>query len=209
MHISKFLYNRDCSAETNVFVDINEAPCLDWKISLPSNPSYAVETMAVWDKKGNLYLGCHNGNFYSICENGSIRFSFQTNFKIFSTPLVFDNYVFFCSGDGFVYCLSCEGVLLWKKKVSSSKLVDHKKSIFEKTCSKLNFKVPKKSIGTIRTWASLNIDFLNRLFITTAEEGLVVLSIEGHILKKIPLKFKYPLAGVVFFNDGSFVLPIK
>lgn len=208
MYRSKYLYDLQCTGYTDVETDLSKEPDLIWKTKIPTNPNFGIETMCIEDQDKNIYLGSHSGNFYSLNSSGSIRFSFLTKYKIFSTPIFLGNHCYFASGDGFIYAISNTGKLLWKKQLSNEKLLVAKKNYFKIIANKiLNRKTTKFSVGTIRTWASINVDKSMRIYINTAGSGLNVLDLGGNVLKKIALKYNYPLAGVSFFEDGSFILP--
>ncbi len=86
--------------------------------------------------RGNvIYIGSYGYDFYALDrETGKIIWRFRTNGEIMSTPTVWNDKIYFCSGDGYAYCLDSEGKMVWKfktgDKVASSPAVKNGKVIF-------------------------------------------------------------------------------
>ncbi|MCX7836439.1 MAG: hypothetical protein N2323_00575, partial [candidate division WOR-3 bacterium] len=69
------------------------------------------------DKEENLYIGDVKGNFYSFNLLGQKRFKFSTEGEIYGSPIVVDTLVYF-GADSFLYCLTKNGKLVFKNKLS-------------------------------------------------------------------------------------------
>jgi len=86
--------------------------------------------------KGNaVYIDSYGYDFYALDrETGRIIWRFRTNGEIMSTPAVWNDKIYFCSGDGYAYCLDLEGKPVWKfktgDKVASSPAVAEGKMVF-------------------------------------------------------------------------------
>jgi outer membrane protein assembly factor BamB len=86
---------------------------------------------------GLIYAGSDNGAMYAIEEDGNLKWSFQTNMMIWSSPAFHpkDNWMVFGSLDGFIYLLNAEtGELLDKLKttgeVKASPAIDDEGTIY-------------------------------------------------------------------------------
>jgi len=81
----------------------------------------AVSTKAFLDDRF-VYIGSHDSKFYKIdLTNGNIKWSFDTNAEIHSSPNIKENKILFGSNDGYLYCLDKNnGNLLWKYKTDSA-----------------------------------------------------------------------------------------
>ncbi|NJO68991.1 MAG: glycosyltransferase [Bacteroidetes bacterium] len=126
---------------------------------LPNSPPYSPESTAVFDRKGNMYFGCHDGNFYSLDPEGKIRWSYSTEKKIYSSPVLIPNskLVCFAGGDGILYCLDFNGKLIWNERIGKNvtgwlagKIQDYYRKHFH-TLHEVN------RIATANSWASPNI----------------------------------------------------
>ncbi|WP_281612508.1 PQQ-binding-like beta-propeller repeat protein [Flammeovirga sp. SubArs3] len=201
----KYLFNPQCNGRTNRGLTVENQPKLNWKFQVPSHPVYGFESMPVKDEDGNIYVGNHNGSLYKLNPEGQLLNTFQTKYKIFSTPITIGNRCYFASGDGYVYSLDEKGNLAWKTQVSNEPLL--KKPSYLQSVIRQYIKRDKSkfSIGTVRTWASMNLDSKGRLYINTAGTGVNVLDINGNIIKQLPTKYKFPLSGVSFLENDDFV----
>jgi len=65
---------------------------------------------------GTVYVGCMNGRLYAIDKDGDVRWTYDTDAFIYSTPAVSassDGEVYFGSQDGKLYALGADGTELW------------------------------------------------------------------------------------------------
>jgi outer membrane protein assembly factor BamB len=88
---------------------------IKWKVDLGFN----IWASPVLDKNDNTYVGTENNTFFSISNIGEIRWTFLTLGRIMGGATVFDDKLFFGSTDGYLYCLSIDGKLIWKFKTGS------------------------------------------------------------------------------------------
>jgi len=173
-------------------------PEVIWKTNLNTNPAYGAESTAVIDNLGNFYFGSHSGNFYSLDKFGNIRWTFTTKTKIYSSPLLLQNKVFFAGGDGFFYCISTNGELQWKYDLSSldKALLWNKKKIINLTHLYFTYDRIKGKNITYKSWSSPNHnnDFI---YITGFGKGLYCFNLKGEVVWSFDMKFpRYQLSGV-------------
>jgi outer membrane protein assembly factor BamB len=183
----------------------NSLPSVKWKTFLNSNPVFGAESTVVFDKEFNLYFGSHSGNFYSLNKDGEIRWVFTTKTKIYSSPLIVENKVYFVGGDGFVYCLDTEGNIIWLKDIT--KLPKE-----NKLSKKLNFllhfpftyDLKKKKNIVYKSWCSPN-HTKGKIFVMGYGVGLYCINLDGTVLWKFDLGFpRYQLSGVAI-DENDFI----
>jgi eukaryotic-like serine/threonine-protein kinase len=89
--------------------DMTSNPALAWKFTLPA-PVYSSPVI-----EGNIvYFGCLDSIFYALdLFTGKLRWNYTTGGSIRSTATIFENKIFFTSGDGKLYCLDPAGKLIW------------------------------------------------------------------------------------------------
>ena len=117
-----FLFDSQNTGRMKYSKGDKETPELVWKTKLPSFPEYGPESNCIIDENGNLYFGCHNGNFYSLNNSGSVRWSFYTGGKIYSSPSFIEGGgIVVGSGSGYLYCFDVSGNLQWAYKVTNQK----------------------------------------------------------------------------------------
>ncbi|GAB3661847.1 hypothetical protein GCM10028791_36630 [Echinicola sediminis] len=191
-----FLFNKFRNSRQE-FSTGNLAPEVNWKRFLNTNPVYGAESTAVIDDQGNLYFGSHSGNFYSLDSSGSIRWTFSTREKIYSSPLLVEDKIYFAGGDGFFYCLDLSGQLQWLQDLSRQKgrwknsrrlnLYAHYPFTYDR--------IKKKNI-IYRSWSSPNFT-QGKIFITAYGKGLHCFSPSGELVWSYDLEFpRYQLSGV-------------
>jgi len=136
-----------------------ETPVEIWKTRLPNDPPHSPESTAVFDRKGNMYFGCHDGNFYSLNPEGRLRWSYTTSRKIYSSPVLIPNirHVCFASGDGVLYCLNFDGELVWSELIGKSITNRKEKKIqeYHKVRSHVLHEVNR--FASANSWAAPNI----------------------------------------------------
>ncbi len=82
-----------------------------------------------------VYIGSYDYSLYALDRNtGKIIWRFRTNGQIISTPAIWNDKMYFCSEDGYAYCLDMEGNETWKyrtgDKIASSPTVAEGKMVF-------------------------------------------------------------------------------
>lgn len=191
------LFNQYRNAQQN-FTTGNTVITVNWKTDLNTNPVYGAESTATIDDNGNLYFGSHSGNFYSLTKNGKIRWVFTTKSKIYSSPLIYDNKLFFAGGDGFIYALSSDnGNLVWKMELSESlNLTRNKKALSLLTHLPHTFDIKRRKNIIYKSWASPII--LNaKIYVTGYGKGLFCFNPQGELIWEYDLGFpRYQLSGV-------------
>ena len=96
-------------------------------LSISTRPAYF---------KNILFCGSTDGNMYAFnTETGEIKWAFQAENEIFSSPIIKDNTLYFGSNDGFLYAIDIEKKeLKWKFKtdgpIVSSPVIDNDKIYF-------------------------------------------------------------------------------
>lgn len=82
-----------------------------------------------------IYIGSYSYDFYALDrENGKVLWRFRTGGEIMSTAALWNEKIYFCSADGYAYCLGLEGGVVWKfktgDKIASSPTVAEGKIVF-------------------------------------------------------------------------------
>lgn len=85
---------------------------LDWKRNLGGNVSFPVPAV----KNGTVVLGTHDGRVYGIdAQSGAFTWFFDTEGMVWSSPTIWEDYVFVTSTDGTLYALSlADGSEYWR-----------------------------------------------------------------------------------------------
>lgn len=203
---STYMFDSLRTGRTNYDKGLLETPEVLWKRKLPNDKPYSPESTAIFDRKGNIYFGCHDGLFYSLDGDGEIRWSFKTHGKIYSSPLMIPDkgYICFASGDGFLYSLNLEGKLLWKEQIgrplSTEKALKRQKRYRKKyhPLHEIN------RIASANAWASPNMLSDGTICICGYEFGLTVLNPDtGKIKWRFDLgEPAAHLAGVAIMEDN-------
>lgn len=126
MDSKEFLYDKFNSGRVRGIVFNENKPRLLWSASLKSFPPKGPESSVVLDSDGNNYFGCHDGVFYSYDNNGKFRWMFNTYSKIYSSPLLYKDKLYFTNGNGYLFCFSLSGELLWHIDITSKKYRSNK-----------------------------------------------------------------------------------
>lgn len=184
-------------------------PKLIWKTRLPNEIPHSAESSAVFDKKGNMYFGCHDGNFYSLNSQGELRWSLKTSLKIYSSPIIIPNTntLCFAGGDGICYCLNFDGQLIWSTKIG---LIDRnwwEQKVYKYYQKEYPALHEVNRFPTVNSWSSPNILSDGSICITGYTLGLTVMNpATGEIKwrKKLGIP-KYHLAGVAITNKDEIV----
>lgn len=156
-------------------------------------------------------VGAHNGLLIALNRNtGDVKWSFKTEYKLYSTPLVIQNKIFLISGSGVFHVLSKNGIELFSTIISDCKI--RKASMFlileNVIRKKMGLQTKKHSIGTIRNWASLNYGN-DCIYAVVAGRGLISFDTNGALNWQHELgnKNDYHLAGVAIDNHGNIYVP--
>jgi len=73
-----------------------------------------VDSSAVLDLDGTIYIGSQDKSFYAIKPDGILKWTFKTNGVITSSPAIdSDGNIYFGSWDKKLYALSPDGIFLW------------------------------------------------------------------------------------------------
>ncbi len=178
---------------------------VNWKTNLNTSPDFGAESTAVIDKEGNIYFGSHSGNFYSLSKAGKIRWVFTTKTKIYSSPVLYFDSVFFAGGDGFLYSLSADnGQLRWKRELSKSLGLSRKqKALSVIRHIPYTFDFNRKKNITYKSWASPNM-IGQKILVTGYGKGLYCYNENGALEWEYDLGFpRYQLTGVVIDRSNK------
>lgn len=182
-----------------------------WKTCLNTYPAYCAESTAALDRDGNFYFGSHSGNFYSLSSQGEIRWTFSTKLKIYGSPVVIDDRVFFADGAGYVYALSVhDGSIIWVKNLKQGYDSDLKTKLFQLLIH-LPYTLNLKRLMNMDTkcWASVNYSN-GLLFITGFGKGIYAFDTDGNEKWSYDLGFpRYQLTGVVLDEDDNVYFPSR
>jgi len=152
-----------------------------WKTWLPSHPPRGAESSPAFDEVGNLYFGSHDGCFYSLTPEGAVRWMFKTDEKIYSSPAIQGDVVYFCGGNGYVYAFKLDGTMQWNFDL----LGGLRKQNPKKKALRMVKELPKTMDWgrlynvTTKSWASPVLDGAGNLLVTGYGSGLVSLSPSG------------------------------
>jgi len=108
-----FLFDRERTGRFPYPLGTRAFPEKVWETTLRQYPAKGPESTAVLDAEGNLYFGCHDDSFYSLDSTGKVRWQFQTEDKIYSSPLMLQNRLYVCANKADVLCLRLDGTLEW------------------------------------------------------------------------------------------------
>ena len=90
-----FLFSKERSGLLKHQFEMNEVPCLEWKINLKQLPKRCVESSPVIDDFGNIYFGSHDGCFYCLDQEGNVKWQFVTESKVYSSPMISGDKIYF------------------------------------------------------------------------------------------------------------------
>lgn len=181
-----------------------------WKTFLNTNPVFGAESSPVFDPNGNLYFGSHSGNFYSLNRDGNIRWTFSTRKKIYSSPVIIDNKLLFCGGDGFLYCLSKNGDLIWHYDITGNSNIN----MFSRYLKKLihlpfTFSIIRKKNVDYGSWSSPNY-YGNYIYVTGFGKGLFCIDINGNVIWSYDLGYpRDQLSGVTVDVDKGLIFGLS
>lgn len=175
----------------------NQLGEVKWKTFLNSNPAFGAESTAVIDNDGNFYFGSHSGIFYSLTKGGVIRWTFYTQKKIYGSPLIIKDKVFFGGGDGYFYALSCyDGTVIWMKDLKKGFSDNFKQKLLNKLIYfPYTFNFKRLLNMDTKCWSSpLRIE--EHIYITAFGKGLYAFDTDGKELWSYDLGFpRYQLSG--------------
>ncbi len=171
-----FLYNKERNGRIPNEVAYSKAPELVWKIQFKQYPIRCAESTPVADADNNIYFGSHDGSFYCVNPDGQIKWQFVTESKIYSSPLIFNNHVYFNFGRSNMACFDLNGNKKWiidgmsalKNKSKFSRLFSHIKSY-------LYYDYEFKKFMKINAWSSPNILNDGTLLTVLCSKGLYAL----------------------------------
>lgn len=185
-----------------------EQPQLVWRFQAPSYPPKGPESSPVFDARGNVYFGSHDGCYYSLDNNGVLRWMFKTGDKVYSSAAIQGDRIVVCSGDGNCLCFDLNGVLQWAYNTA-----DYFKTAKNRVLAKLSLAQTKaagkdqvrKKPWVTRCWSSPLITPDGTVYITGYGLGLHALSLDDG-----SLQWQYDLgsprnhlSGVALSADGD------
>lgn len=89
--------------------DFKSMPLLKWKFAI-GRPIYSSPAL----DDNTVYFGSLDSNFYAVdIEQGKLKWFFKTKGEIRSTALIANEFIYFISGDGKLYCINKKGKLVW------------------------------------------------------------------------------------------------
>lgn len=152
-----------------------------WSSPIPGVPTGS-ETTPLF--ANNLVIvGSHSGLLIALNENdGSKEWVFETETKLYATPVLKKGKIYFISGDGVFYILDLAGNLILSKRLTNIPLRTPSLALIGENIirKKWGLVTKKFSIGSVRNWASLNF-IEDKLYAVVAGRGLLCLSLEGQI----------------------------
>lgn len=195
---TQFLFDKFKSGRAKYIIG-ESMPEIEWSFNVRSFPPKAPESAPAFDRKKNLYFGCHDGCIYSITKNGNFRWSYKTDKKIYSSPIITENdEVIIIGGDGYAYKFSSNGELLWIYDTSYNYRKKTKHMVLNRILT-LNktFDYGRKQFWTMRSWSSPSLSSEGTLYLTGYGIGLHAVDIDSG-----KLKWKYDLGSPRFHLSG-------
>lgn len=182
-----------------------------WSSPIPGVPTGS-ETTPLF-VKGMVIVGTHSGLLMALNENdGTLNWTFETKTKLYGTPVVAEDKIYFISGDGIFFILDLSGNLILSNNLTdiplrSPSFVLRGENIIRK---RLGLVTKKFSIGSVRNWASLNY-FKGKLYAMVAGRGLLCLNLQGHIEWERPLGSvdTFYLCGVAIVHTNIYAIGSK
>jgi outer membrane protein assembly factor BamB len=164
------------------------------------------ESSAAMDREGNLYFGSHDGCFYSLTPLGNVRWMFKTDEKIYSSPVLTEDAVYFCGGDGFLYAFDHSGNRLWQYDICVGyrpKSMKAKAKAFVRNIP-VTLDWSRKYFVTTKSWASPLLHPGGFLVVTGYGGHIHAVNQDGSSRWKYRLsKPQYSLAGVCGDSEGN------
>ncbi len=172
-----FLFDQERSGQVPFDFDFNQIPILEWQLNFKQLPTRCAESTPVLDEDGNGYFGSHDGCFYCVAPNGQIKWQFVTDTKVYSSPLISGNRIYFNCNMFNTVCLDLNGNLIWqfdsyKVLIQYSKI----KRIFLNLYSYLQYDYEFKSFMKINAWSSPNL--LQEKYIVTVLYGIGIVVLD-------------------------------
>jgi len=189
----------------------NQLGALKWKTYLNTYPAYCAESTAALDQEGNFYFGSHSGNFYSLSPEGVLRWTFSAKLKIYGSPVVVEDRVFFAGGDGILYALSiADGSIIWAKNLKHGYDANLKTKLFQKLIHlPYTFNLKRLMNMDTKCWASVNYSN-GLLFITGFGKGIYAFDTDGGEKWSHDLGFpRYQISGVVLDEEDRVYFPSR
>ena len=179
-----FLYNKERNGRIPNEFNFSKTPDLVWKMQFKQNPIRCAESTPVIDAENNIYFGSHDGSFYCLDTNGIVKWQFVTESKIYSSPLIHNNYIFFNFGRSKMACLDLHGNTRWifdgmSKLKNKSKLYIG----FSHLKSYLHYDYEFKKFMKINAWSSPNILSDGTILTVLCSSGLIAIDANTGIEK--------------------------
>ncbi|MBL0744026.1 outer membrane protein assembly factor BamB family protein [Chryseolinea lacunae] len=198
-----FLFDRERTGRLPFELGQRAFPELVWETTLRQYPVKGPESTAVFDDQGNLYFGCHDNGIYSLDPSGKIRWQFQTEDKVYSSPMLLNNRIYICANKSDVLCLRLDGTLDWvfhgfKQLASLSKMKRVLANVYSYWCYDYEFRKYMK----INAWGSPNQVRKDTIVVNLYGLGVVALDATSGALKwrrDLGLPYNH-LAGVAVSN---------
>jgi len=153
-------------------------PRLIWMYRLPSFPPKAPESTPAFDGDGNMYFGSHDHCFYSLTQERTLRWSFSTELKVYSSPLVSDTGVYVASGNGHLFCFSQQGLCKWVYDMTGyfAAIRNPCRRMFEKALTRIqSYDSYRRHWWYVKCWASPNANSIGDIYIVGFGLGLHVI----------------------------------
>lgn len=171
-----FLFDRERTGRLPFALGDRKHPELVWETTLRQYPVKGPESTAVIDGDGNLYFGCHDHCIYSLDPSGRTRWQFQTEDKVYSSPMIFNDRLYICCNKADVLCLRLDGTLDWV--FQGLKVLTHKpkvKRILANIYSYWQYDYEFKKFMKINAWCSPNYLMNNSIIVSLYGSGVVAL----------------------------------
>jgi outer membrane protein assembly factor BamB len=178
---SQYLFDKYRTGRMNFAIKSKDIPRLSWRFRMRSNPPKGPESTPVFDSKGNIYFGSHDGCIYSLNYQGKLRWQFKTDMKVYASPtIVNDENVIISGGDGYLYNFLTDGSVNWIYDISKGYRRKSKEVVFNRI--KTIFKTVdfhRRRLWSIKSWSSPNVSKDGIVYVSGYGTGLHAINIEN------------------------------
>lgn len=185
-----FLFDKSRSGRIPYTGSVSKEPETEFVTEFKQLLKKCPESSPVIDSLGNIYFGNHDGSFYCLNSKGQIQWQFVTDDKIYSSPLLIEDKLFFCCNQSEIVCIDLAGNFLWsfngykEKFKSSNRWVRLLKNLY----SHCIYDYELKQYMKINAWSSPNLLGEDSIIANLYGTGIVALNYyTGNLLWKYDL----------------------
>ena len=183
-----------------------------------------ITTIPTEDINGNIYLGTENGQLIKFDLLGNKLFEFETEAGELSTPVIYDNTIYFGSKLSKLFAVSLDGKLKWIFDTNKNEgagfmddcyvgniTIDNLGNIYFTTNNTYLYSVKKdgtlnwKNTKWKNFWSPV-VGFNNTIICTCKDENVYAIDKKGDILWQYDIGNKYAVESIALSNDSSIII---